>query len=299
MDMHLEESRCKDPSSDVVILLLGFWGAQPRILRKYATFFNSQGHDVMFGIAPYVGVLLKSRMLLEPFAKAAAERTRSLADGRHVAVVSMSNGGCFPLQQLFRLRAMGHGEQSCAAWAASCIVLRFAAGNVAARLRLLLRTCFFDVAESVRGINWAGLMFDSSPAAFDVAKIATAAALAGGGGIMGTLLYGFAYCMLSVAWLLDSSGCCISFEDSIAGFTEAMATGPTDGPELFVYSKTDKLVDYAYVEEVAVRRTELRGAAVSKLCFEDSPHVGHLREHPEAYTARVAEWLEAVEASIS
>lgn len=112
--MYLEQCRCySHPPSDVVVLLLGFWGAQPRILHKYAALFNSKGHDVLIAVAPYMGIMLKSRLILEPFAQAVGRRARDFADGRALAVVSMSNGGCFPLHQLYRLRARDDGETDC------------------------------------------------------------------------------------------------------------------------------------------------------------------------------------------
>lgn len=113
---------------------------------------------------------------------------------------------------------------------------------------------------------------------------------------MGTVLYGCAYCLLSVAWLVDSIGC-LGPDDSIAGFAQAMFNGPNDGPELFVFSKADDLVDHKFVEEVIEKRRARPRAVVESLCFEDSPHVGHIKMYPEAYAAAVTAWLDQVAAT--
>jgi len=61
--------------------------------------------------------------------------------------------------------------------------------------------------------------------------------------------------------------------------------------ELFVYSDGDRLVWYNHVDQFAQQRCD-QGSAVTKVNFDDSPHVGHFRTHPDAYRAAVSRWVE-------
>jgi len=98
-----------EAKSKPLVLLLGFWGAQPRILSKYADLFNAEGHDVIMTIAPYAGVMLKLSAILRPFTVQVLEAVKARAAGRRVAIVAMSNGGCFPLEHVHRLIKERHG----------------------------------------------------------------------------------------------------------------------------------------------------------------------------------------------
>jgi len=145
------------------------------------------------------------------------------------------------------------------------------------------------LADCVDGVKFAGVCFDSSPAKFDVRKIATAASHAAGGGAIGTVMYGLAVCLLSMAFALDAAG--LLGGDSIDSFYSTMLHAPPLGPELFLFSEADTLTDYAFVEEVIAARSKLGGPDIGAVKFDGSPHVGHLRAYPEQYRTAVRGWL--------
>ncbi|KAF2461648.1 hypothetical protein BDY21DRAFT_332800 [Lineolata rhizophorae] len=61
-------------------------------------------------------------------------------------------------------------------------------------------------------------------------------------------------------------------------------------PRCYLYSKADDMVGWEDVEE-HVREAEERGFAVQTVCFEKSPHAGHIMEDPEKYWAAVQDVL--------
>ena len=64
---------------------------------------------------------------------------------------------------------------------------------------------------------------------------------------------------------------------------QKMCEDTADYPHMFLYSKTDVMIPYYDVEELAQVRED-QGVVVKRLCWEDSDHVAHLRSHPEVYT---------------
>ena len=57
---------------------------------------------------------------------------------------------------------------------------------------------------------------------------------------------------------------------------------PAACPALFLYSKTDDLVTYDWVESCAASREKALGNVYQK-CWEDSPHVSHIYKHETEY----------------
>lgn len=65
---------------------------------------------------------------------------------------------------------------------------------------------------------------------------------------------------------------------------------PTSCPQLFLYSKADKIILSEDVEEMITARKE-RGFDVKSICWDDSEHVSHFRSHPEIYTKTCQEFV--------
>jgi hypothetical protein len=64
-------------------------------------------------------------------------------------------------------------------------------------------------------------------------------------------------------------------------------------PRLYIYSKVDTMIPSVDVE-VHASRSASDGLDVRKLCFDNSPHVGHARVYPERYWAAVKDlWVDA------
>ena len=70
-----------------------------------------------------------------------------------------------------------------------------------------------------------------------------------------------------------------------------MANEQARWPELFLYSKADKVVAHHDVEDMIERRKSM-GVHVDSVCWEGSDHVTHLRQYPEAYKKACWEFLD-------
>ena len=66
---------------------------------------------------------------------------------------------------------------------------------------------------------------------------------------------------------------------------------PYPGPQLFLYSEADHVIDYKDVEDFAKERM-LIGADVRMKKFKSSKHVRHLNENPEEYTKEVDTFIQ-------
>lgn len=62
-------------------------------------------------------------------------------------------------------------------------------------------------------------------------------------------------------------------------------------PQMFLYSKEDRLMPYKDVESFASHRKEL-GVDVSCHCFNGSAHVSHYMTFPKLYTEIIDKFLE-------
>lgn len=63
---------------------------------------------------------------------------------------------------------------------------------------------------------------------------------------------------------------------------DAVMSDPNRCPQLFLYSKGDKITRYEGIDQVVAERRGL-GVNVQSVCWENSNHIQHLRKHREAY----------------
>ncbi|CAI7638413.1 unnamed protein product [Penicillium glandicola] len=69
----------------------------------------------------------------------------------------------------------------------------------------------------------------------------------------------------------------------------------TDSSRVYLYSKEDEIIGYKDLEE-NVAHAKTLGYSVDLEMFEGSPHVGHMRLHPEQYWNKVSSsWKQAIE----
>ncbi|KAJ5692202.1 hypothetical protein N7462_001625 [Penicillium macrosclerotiorum] len=66
---------------------------------------------------------------------------------------------------------------------------------------------------------------------------------------------------------------------------------------LYIYSKEDEIIGYEDLEENVAQVKTLGYRAVDTEMFEGSPHVGHMRLHPEQYWNRISECWKAAMAA--
>lgn len=63
---------------------------------------------------------------------------------------------------------------------------------------------------------------------------------------------------------------------------DSICEDPTECPQLFLYSTSDQVIFAEDVEEAMAARKE-KGLMVKSICWDDSKHVAHFKEHPEVY----------------
>mmetsp|Transcript_6260 Transcript_6260/g.15787 ORF Transcript_6260/g.15787 Transcript_6260/m.15787 type:complete len:466 (+) Transcript_6260:149-1546(+) len=64
-------------------------------------------------------------------------------------------------------------------------------------------------------------------------------------------------------------------------------------PQLYLYSKDDRLTDYEYVQSI-IDSNRQKGMVVFEQCWMESTHCGHLKEHPNEYRAAVVDFLQVI-----
>ena len=74
-------------------------------------------------------------------------------------------------------------------------------------------------------------------------------------------------------------------------YIQAMKLDRAKWPQMFLYSKADEVVPYMSVGEVVEHRKSL-GIPVDEVCWDDSPHVQHMRVHREAYISQCYDFLD-------
>ena len=72
---------------------------------------------------------------------------------------------------------------------------------------------------------------------------------------------------------------------------ENMANEQARWPELFLYSKADKIVSYHDIDDMIAKRKSM-GVHVDSVCWEGSAHVTHLRQYPDDYRTACWEFLD-------
>lgn len=87
-----------------------------------------------------------------------------------------------------------------------------------------------------------------------------------------------------------------AFERQRREFWTTITTSlPAECPVLILHSEDDTLSPPAFIVrfEAQLKRNGRRN--VRRMCWVSSPHVGHLRQHPEQYTSAVRCWLADVQ----
>lgn len=79
---------------------------------------------------------------------------------------------------------------------------------------------------------------------------------------------------------------------------EAAITNPKGLPVLMLYSSADIIVPSTSIDDVVAKWVE-RGVQVRVRKWEDSPHVGHFRHHPEQYQKELDMFLEQLSPAAS
>lgn len=239
-----------------VVLLLGWAGCHDRNLAKYSVLYEIKGCITIRYAPPAQDVFFRPNR----FQRVALKLLELLSDlnlEEHPVMFHMfSNGGC--------------------------LVYRCISDILAG-----------DVAMSQ--INIKGCVFDSGPAISSLLGATQAAMTSVRGGQLyrvfvgvATFLYlGFTGLVAYAVGLIWKNHRGLFIVDMWWGLAEEKSSWP----QLFLYSKADKLCQHESIRKFVEFRRD-NGVPVHSVCWDDSPHVGHLRVHREAYTQQINNFLD-------
>lgn len=240
-----------------VVLVFGWVGSSPRLLRNYTTAFLATGHvaATYATTAPTVDVFL-ARHSLRALARSALTLLQTRHPGVPAVLAYYSNGGAF----------------------------------VHVELLALLRE---DAASSCRefaAVRVCGKLFDSAPA-YLTAGTAARALTEGIRDPTGRAVAHAAALLVMPPLLLLLGGL-----DGPQRYWRALAADELACPSLYIYSEHDELTDAGRLDELiasletANPQVEYRRLRIGR---EEavSEHVRHLGRHPERYVAAVTALL--------
>ncbi len=94
-------------------------------------------------------------------------------------------------------------------------------------------------------------------------------------------------------WLFTKTISLFGYTRSLpyADFWTAMESDPSRWPQMFLYSKEDKLVPYKNIQQLAEHRQYL-GVEVLQQLWDDSAHVMHFVTHRESYIKQCWDFIE-------
>ena len=141
-----------------------------------------------------------------------------------------------------------------------------------------------------------GCIIDSAPGKRRITKAAYAFALASGK--TGLYLHGvFIYIIFYLFFTaIYASICSLFYGKNYAGTPHTlygrMKEDKSRWPQLYLFSKADKIIPYTDSEEVLKYRSEVLKVQVECQCFDDSDHCSHLRKYRESYIANCYRFID-------
>lgn len=239
-------------------LLLGWFGATPRSLSKYASLYRSLGYNTLQTAAPPSVVFSLSHASIPPYLlsllRILASDPRLLSNG--LVLAAFSNGGACVLPSLAAALSptapspKGHPGDAAAAAAA----------------RAALSALVLDSAPAFPSPVALGRMLARG---LGLARRPWAAAVIERG-------------MRAVCWLQDWM-----HGDVRGGAWRAVRGAAYPCPELYMYSAADDLVDAEALDELVSYRKRERLGEVRVWRVGDAPHVQLLRTHRAQYVETI------------
>ena len=258
-----------DPDAPTpLVVLVGWFGAQDKHLAKYAELVNSLGYSTLrvqmpptttfsLRVGPRRAFAVALLRFLDASGLLLAPPTTSAASPppRPLVFYFFSNGGVFVYEQVCEVLAEAPSAHG-ALRAAHC-----------------------------------GTLFDSSPAYIRAATASMLFSMLAREPLRFLRpLLAWSFRTLVAALDLLPSGVVDVGANRAACYWATLEAVPARVPECYLYSADDPLCEPGALEELQEVRRGL-GIAVTSRRWEVSQHVGHLRCHPDQYTATVQRFL--------
>ena len=307
--------------AQAIVILMGWWGAQPRHLDRYVTLYQSilPSAAVVAGTASSTSILWYDTVQLRNFAQQGLEATATTfveeqqkkstvpsttaIEPLPILVHVFSNGGAFVWHQMMDILekaekkdamdteySMNESEEIRTLRRRHVSYHHGRNEEAGSHNQLVTTQEPSPPTISLLRRNIQCQIYDSSPAypSFNSGF----AALEGSGMIRNRwMLRIVKYVFVAVFWL---EACWDRFHKRphrIMEFWRESMEKDWDIPQGFIYSLTDRMVDPDYLQDF-IRERQKRSSNVSILKFEDSPHVQHLRYHPDEYQNFVSDFVQ-------
>ncbi|XP_078074711.1 transmembrane protein 53 [Mustelus asterias] len=247
----LSESGFKE---DPVIILLGWSGSQDKHLAKYSNIYKNQGCIVLRYTAPWRQIFFSGI-----FSKNLHYTARKLLDllfdigieDHPIMFHVFSNGGCMLYRHIVELQCNK------------------------------TETYFTK-------LNVIGTIFDSAPGNRNLQGGIRALSA-----VLGSSTNVFVKCIAIPAFVLIAVLKVVLYP--VTQFVslscyDALKVNPSRWPQLYLYSKADKIISYKEVEAMIKIRKQL-DIHVQSVDFNTSQHVNHFREYPDEYSTKCIRFL--------
>ncbi|XP_063441630.1 transmembrane protein 53-like [Mytilus trossulus] len=251
------DDESKEP--ETVVYLLGWAGCKDKYLAKYSTFYEKKGCITIRYTAPTDITYFKPVELRNIAVKLLDLVPDYNLEESPVFFHVFSNNGCFVYSQISDILCSGEYE-------------RFN--------NLQIRGCVLDSAPGKRRITRAAYAF---------------ALASGKTGLFlhTTYIYILVYLFLTA---IKTMICSTYYGKNYAGTPHTLYGRMKDDksrwPQLFLYSKVDKVIPYTDSEEVMKYRSEVLKVSVESQCWDDSNHCQHLVKYRESYIANCYSFID-------
>ncbi|XP_022906425.2 transmembrane protein 53 [Onthophagus taurus] len=240
-----------DENKVPVILLFGWAGCQDKYLSKYSQIYEERGLITLRYTAPVKCLFWKRYQMIQIGQKIVKLLIDLNFESHPIVVHCFSNGGAFLYQ------------------------------NFSSAL-----------SKSPKPLQIKGVIVDSAPGKRRLGSLYRAISNI----IGGTFWYNLPMSILitivcSIMWIYEilssllKPGCSIQSDPF-----EILKKEKNTWPQHFIYSKADVLIPYQDIEYFADYRENV-GVNVTRLCYEDSPHVKHYTHNKESYVNSVCNFI--------
>uniref|UniRef100_UPI00398E88E0 transmembrane protein 53 n=1 Tax=Pristiophorus japonicus TaxID=55135 RepID=UPI00398E88E0 len=239
---------------DPVIILLGWGGCKDKHLAKYSYIYKNQGCIVLRYTAPW-------RQIFFPgiFSKSLQCTARKLLDvvfdigieDHPILFHVFSNGGCMLYRHIVEIQ--------------------------------------YNKTETyLSKLNVVGTIFDSTPGNRNLQGSITALYA-----VLDSSTNVFVKCIAIPTFVLIVLLKILLYPITqfvSLSFYDALKVDPSRWPQLFLYSKADKIISYKDIEAM-IKIRKLLNIQVQSVDFNTSQHVNHFREFPEKYSTKCISFL--------
>lgn len=238
-----------------VVVLLGWYACQDRHLSKYSKIYEGIG-CITIRFIPRPDLILYQPENMRSIASKLLEVVTDFNLEEHPIIIHMfSNGGCYMYRHICELMSKTSGKT------------------------LQIRGCIFD----------------SGPAVNTPLNVFRAIATTTRGNLIYRWIRGLVLMFVIIFAAVMEFLLSFVWSERRRIASHAMWTclskDPQRCPQLFLYSRADKICNYKSIKSFAEERRKC-GVPVVEVCWEDSPHVKHFMIHRLEYIDRVVNFMD-------